>query len=168
MKKLLHFTLILGASACISCTLHPVSEFIAAARSGNVQALRAALANRSDPDERGGVNNWTVLMHAIHKNQPGSVHVLLEGGANPNAKAGKGVTPLIMAAGYGEARIVEDLLTHGADAKASDEAGFGPLDAAVGGSADIDRPTVGKCQDETVRVLLKHAPEIQLRDSNAV
>ncbi|MEO8027785.1 MAG: ankyrin repeat domain-containing protein, partial [Bryobacteraceae bacterium] len=106
-------------------------------------------------------------LHAIHKNQAVSVHLLLESGADPNATAGHGPTPLIMAAGYGYANIVEDLLAHGANAQLADNTGFGPLDAAVGGVADIDRFTVGNCQGATVKVLLAHAPHAKLRDATA-
>jgi hypothetical protein len=106
-------------------------------------------------------------MHAIHKNQAGAVHTLLEGGANPNARAGKNVTPLIMAAGYGYVDIVQDLLAYGADPKLKDQDGFTALDAAVSGTPDIDRFTVGKCQGATVRVILDKAPGLRSQDGTA-
>jgi len=156
------------AFALVSCTLHPVSDMTAAARSGDVEKLRWALAKGEDVNERSGVNNWPVLMHAVHKNQPASVHVLLEAGADPNTTFGKGTTALIMAAGYGYANIVEDLMAHGADASIRDREGFGPLDAAVGGLPDIDRFTVGKCQGATVKAILDRAPGVRLQGASAV
>ena len=49
------------------------ASFIGAVRSGDVVEVRRMLANGADPNEPEGVNDWTPLMHAIHKNQPGSV-----------------------------------------------------------------------------------------------
>ena len=46
------------------------------------------IATGADVNERGGVNDWTPLMHAVHKNQPAAVRVLIEAGADLNATAG--------------------------------------------------------------------------------
>src|SRR6058998_2152044 len=91
-------------------------------------------------------------MHAIHKGQKGSVQALVAAGADVNAKSGKGITALIMAAGYGYGDIVQLLLDKGADPYAETSDGDNALAAAVGGVPDIDKFTVGKCQTETVEV----------------
>jgi hypothetical protein len=70
-----------------------------------------------------------------------------------------------MAAGYGYAGIVRDLLEHGADPYAETPGGANALAAAVGGVPDIDWFTVGSCQTETVRALLEKAPDLKLRDN---
>ncbi|MBK5292551.1 MAG: ankyrin repeat domain-containing protein [Acidobacteriia bacterium] len=57
-----------------------------AARTGDVQAIRTLLQAGADPEEASGMNHWTPLMHAIHKNQRGSVVSLLDGGAKVNAR----------------------------------------------------------------------------------
>ena len=99
-------------------------------------------------NQRGGVNNWTPLQHAIHKNQPAAVRALLEAHADVS-------DALDMAAGYGYADIVKMLLDAGAEPTAS------TISAAVGGSTDIDRPTIATCQTETVKTLLAAEPSLK-------
>ena len=147
------------------CNRQPDDPVIGAARSGDTQTLKRLLAGGADPNRRWGVNNWTPLMHAIHKNQKASVEVLLAGGADMNARCGDGVTALMMTAGYGYADIVKVLLDHGADIHAETYGGDNALTMAVGGVPDIDKFTIGKCQTETVAVLLKKAPDLKIKDS---
>jgi Ankyrin repeats (3 copies) len=143
----------------------PVSPLISAARSGDVAAIRSLAGQGANLDEVGGVNNWTPLMHAIHKDQLGSVRALLEVGANVNLHAG-GTTALIMASGYGYADIVKELLKHGANPHAEARDGSTALDAAFGGSPDMDRNTVGQCQTETVKALLASDPGLGIKEDS--
>jgi ankyrin repeat protein len=99
-------------------------------------------------------------MHAIHKNRPAAVKELLNAGADVNYIGSNGGTALTMAAGYGYADIVQVLLAKGADPALHMNDGFTALDLAIMGVPDIDRFTVGKCQAETVRLLLDHSPEL--------
>jgi hypothetical protein len=145
----------------------PMPPIVGAARDGNVALLEQLLASGADPNVRAGVNDWTPLMHAIHKNQPGSVRVLLAHGARPDERGGAGVTALIMAAGYGQADSVRRLLDAGANPHLMAADGTGALDAAVGGVSDIDRFTVGHCQTETVRTLVAAAPDLRLKADSA-
>ena len=78
MKRLL--ATVLFAALLISCNLAPDNPLVGAARSGDTQAIAALLAGGADPNQRWGVNSWTPLMHAIHKDQKGSVEALLAGG----------------------------------------------------------------------------------------
>jgi ankyrin repeat protein len=145
-----------------------VSPLIAAARAGDVDQIKRLAAARVDLNEPGGVNHWTPLMHAIHKNQAGAVEALLDAGANVNLVSGN-TTALILAAGYGETDIVRLLLTHGANPQLAARPGVTALAAAVGGSRDIDNNTAGKCQTDTVRVLLERDPSLLIpADSEAV
>jgi hypothetical protein len=137
-----------------------------AARAGNVEEIKRLAKAGADIDGPSGVNNWTPLMHAIHKNQPGSVEALLDVGAKINAVSGK-TTALIMAAGYGETDIVQMLLKRGADARLAVRPGATALAAAVGGTRDIDNPTAGKCQTETVRALVEHDPGVLIPGDSA-
>jgi ankyrin repeat protein len=140
----------------------PLSPLIGAARSGDTGEIKQLAASGADLNAPGGVNNWTPLMHAIHKNRARAVEALLEAGADANVVSGR-TTALIMAAGYGQADIVQILLNHGA--KPSPDA----LSAAVGGSTDLDDYTVGKCQTDTVKVLLAKDATLALAgDSEAV
>jgi ankyrin repeat protein len=59
-----------------------------AARSGDTARIVELVRSGADVNERGGVNNWTALMHAVHKNQAGAVRALIEAGADVNATAG--------------------------------------------------------------------------------
>jgi ankyrin repeat protein len=117
-----------------------LSPIIGAAREGDTARITELAKAGADVNVRGGVNSWTPLLHAIHKNQIGSVRALLDAGADVNAPGGGGATPLVMAAGYGYTDIVKLLLGRGA--RNSGEA----LSAAVTGTSDIDRFTVGQCQ----------------------
>ena len=96
-------------------TSGPTSELVGAARSGSVEKIRSLVKEGADLNATAGVNGWTVLMHAVHKNQPQAVEELLAAGANPNAVIGRGTSALGMAAGYGQTDIVDALLKAGAD-----------------------------------------------------
>jgi ankyrin repeat protein len=145
-----------------------VSPLIAAARDGNVEKIKSLAAVRVDLDEPGGVNHWTPLMYAVHKNQAAAVQALLDAGARVNAVSGN-TTALIMAAGYGETDIVKILLDHGADPNLAVRPGATALAAAVGGSRDSDNYTAGKCQTDTVRMLLQRDSSLLIpADSEAV
>jgi len=159
------FVLAFAAFWLAGCNVQPDDALIGAARSGDTGTLNALLAGGADPNRRWGVNNWTPLMHAIHKNQRASVEALIAGGADINARCRDGVTALMMASGYGYADIVKVMLDHGADIHAETSGGDNALTMAVGGVPDIDKFTVGKCQTETVAALLRKAPDLKMKDS---
>ncbi len=137
-----------------------------AARAGHTETVAALLDAGANPNARDcGTNGWTPLLHAIHKNQTAVAKLLVERGADVNARGGScreklvehGLTALQYAAGYDNAELVRLLLARGAD----------PYDGnvlanAVGGAWDIDRPTADKCPTETVRALFEHAPHLSL------
>lgn len=162
-KLLLLLAGAIGLSGCMFwggvASMPPI---IGAARDGNVQQIRRLIEAGADPNVPAGVNHWTPLMHAVHKNQPGSVQALLSLGARPDDRGGSGTTALIMAAGYGYSNIVAMLLKAGADPHLTASNGEDALTAAVGGMSDIDRFTVGRCQTDTVRALLAAAPDLKL------
>lgn len=135
-----------------------------AARYGQPKAVAAMIQSGADPNARSGVNDWPVLMHAIHTHQPASVSALLAGRADVNGRSPNGETPLMMAAGYGYSEIVRILLAHGADARATLPNGENALDFAVKGVMDIDRFTWGTCQSEAAKLLRAHAPGLLPRD----
>jgi len=141
------------------------SALIWAARSGRPEAIDFLVKKGADPNARAGVNEWTVLLHAIHRNQAASVVALVRNGANVNGRMRSGETPLMMAAGYGYTEIVRTLLESGADVYAVMDNGRNALDLAASGVADIDRFTWGKCQQETIRVLRQWGPRLEAKDT---
>ncbi len=135
------------------------SRLVGAAREGRAAEIEPLVHAGADPNGTSGVNGWTVLMHAVHKNHPEAVRALLDSGADPNRHAPDQPTALMMAAGYGRNAIVRLLLQHGADPYQRYR-GETALDWAVGGSTDVDDFTLFQCQTNTVGVILSRAPEL--------
>ncbi len=96
----------------------PISPLIAAARLGDTGSIVALIKSGADVNQRGGVNNWTPLMHAVHKKQLASVQALIAAGADVNATAGaRGRdTALRLAEIEGYSDIAAMLRDHGARA----------------------------------------------------
>jgi hypothetical protein len=163
---------LLSAFVMACARQHEMPPLVRAAREGDVATIAALLKAGAAVDARAGVNGWTPLQHAIHKNQAAAVKALLAAGADANAGSrppssqhASGVTPLMMAAGYGQLEVVEALLAAGADPRASHgsvnalwaAAGFGAL-------ADItDGPPLGSCFPEVADALVAKAPDLRLR-----
>jgi len=142
-----------------------LTAVILAARAGSVPCVRTMLEHGADPDRPGGVNGWTPLMHAVHKNQRATAQALLDCGADVDARNPNGVTALIMAAGYGNTPMVELLLDRGADLHAQAADGATVFAAAVGGVPDIDNFTLGACQISTIQALKRRDPNLHLPDN---
>jgi Ankyrin repeats (3 copies) len=145
--------------------VRPYSHFTPladAARAGDVTTIRSLIAHGADPNEAAGQNNWSPLLHAIHTHQIGSVQALLDGGADINRLSGDGITPLMMAAGYGYTDIIQLLLRRGADPHIQGPDGVRALDLAAVGVPDIDRFTFFQCQDDAVRVLRATDPSMSI------
>jgi ankyrin repeat protein len=82
--------------------------------------------------------NWSVegrtpLMMAAYEGQTVRVRLMLERGADPNARDRDGDTALMFAAFKGHAAIVHLLLMHGADVDATAHNGWTALRAAKSG-----------------------------------
>jgi ankyrin repeat protein len=104
-----------------------------AARAGRTEAIAELVRAGADPDLRdSGPNGWTPLLHAVHKNQLGSVRALLAAGATVDGRGENGLTPLMLAAAQGQPEIVEELLAAGADPRLHGPLGWTPLEQAVG------------------------------------
>lgn len=149
--------LVLAAILFAACMVRPHTQFsdlCDAARAGDTAAVRQLVAKGADPNAPSADNQWTPMLHAIHKHQTASVGALIDAGADVNRAGPDGVTPLMMAAGYGYDDTVQLLLTRGAKPE-------GALDWALTGVTDIDRFTYFTCQDSTVRLLRSAAPSLQ-------
>lgn len=115
-----------------------MSEIHEAAKGGRVIRIRELLSK--DPslvhvvDQRG----WTPLHRAAWWGHRDVAEVLVEHGANPNARSDKGVTPLHIAAYKGRKSVVEYLLDHGADPSVRDNFGCTPPgEAARAGQEEV-------------------------------
>ncbi len=89
-----------------------------------VEMLLQMGANVQEKDAQG----WTALMkalfnHELNRGFPEVVSALIAAGAEVETGIGYGVRPLMLAAGYGEAGVIEVLLAAGADVHAKNEGG---------------------------------------------
>lgn len=149
-----------------------------AARSGDRDTIKQLLDAKADPNARDCNSwGWTPVINAMHKYNDDAARLLVERGADVNARAGgcneqkieDGLTPLMYAAKFDESEMVKFLLEHGADPRAEYK-GYNALSFAVAGGSlgklsDIDRAATHPCPVETVRLLLKAAPDLKLSRS---
>ena len=154
--------------AALNCAggSQPLTPIVDAARDGDADGIRKLVAAGANPNERAGINDWTVLMHAIHTNQLASVEALLDAGADPTRGAPNGMTPLMLASGYGQTAIVKRLLACGANPRLKDHRGETAMDYALAGTSDIDDFTLFKCQDSTVHALLAGGAPARAKDGS--
>jgi ankyrin repeat protein len=130
-------------------------DLIGAVRAGDVARSETLLATGADVNQPAGVNDWPPLMHAVHKKQLRTAEVLLKHGADVNRGGRGGMTPLMMAAGYGDTAMVELLLRHHADPQRVSQDGSTALDYALTGTSDIDDFTLFRCHDSVVALLAR-------------
>ncbi len=105
-------------------------EFIRAAKSGDVEKMKALLAADSELIRACDTDGSTALHCATWKGHQAVVSYLLSLGADVNVHNKNehwGTTPLHAAAHANQATIVQMLIDHGADVNASDMNGNTPL-----------------------------------------
>ena len=85
-----------------------------AARAGDVENLKRALAAGVKVDRQGG-RGWTALMHATDRGYPQLMGILLGAKADPDIRATDGMTALFIAVLHGRTEIIELLMEAGAD-----------------------------------------------------
>jgi len=131
---------------------HGMTPLASAARAGRLDAIELLLARGADPHRGCGVNGWTPLLHALHKNQEAAARRLLTTCAAPSAELDGA---LFMAAGYAQAGMVSALLAQGANPRKDFGDGANALSNAVAGAFDIDFSYRGcSVHTDTVRALL--------------
>src|SRR6056297_193507 len=82
------------------------TELMAAAGEGRLAAVRRLVEDGAAVDER-NANGGTALMYAVAADERETATFLLANGADANARARIGWTPLLVAAAKGRARMVE-------------------------------------------------------------
>jgi hypothetical protein len=131
---------LLAATVCASCGAFspsaedlrndPHGHLVWAARTGDVAAIRRLAASGIDLDASAVTPRifvfpdldhirWTALQHAVQKHQVDAVRVLLEWGAEPDARPAGNWTPLLIAAFDKDPTIARLLLDAGADVNLS-------------------------------------------------
>ena len=119
--------LLKGDADCNASNDEGASLLMLAAGAGQlamVEMLLMAGAKVDATDARG----WTALMKALfnyelNRGFPDIVSALISAGANIEHQVSYGTRPLMIAAGYGEASVVEVLLASGVDVGAMNEGG---------------------------------------------
>jgi ankyrin repeat protein len=123
---------------------HPGLDIEATSPAGETLLMMAAMRSQHAAMrtliERGAKVNragWTPLHYAASGGDIPAVKLLLDRGADLDARAPNGNTPLMMAAGFGFIDVADYLVSRGADAAAVNKSGRSAADLAV--SADRDR-----------------------------
>lgn len=120
-------TLLQNGADCNSSNDAGETALMLAAARGNlkmVTALIEAGADINKTDARG----WTALMKALYNHEldhgfPEIVSTLIDAGADIETRIVYGTRPLMLAAGYGQAAVIEVLLAAGVEVRAENEGG---------------------------------------------
>jgi len=138
----------------------PYQDLIEAIENGNLKAAQSALRNGADVNKMGYESpNRTPLMIAAEEGKENLVKLLVEYGADVNAKDHYGDTALMLAANAGHLNVVEFLVEHGANVNAV-AAGY----IYAGSTALIYASEKG--QVNVVKYLIKHGANINAKNKN--
>ena len=111
----------------------PARNIWQAATVGNIEAVKQHLAAGVDVDVKAeSSDEWTPLHYAAYSSQKEVAELLIDKGADVNAKDNKyGRTPLFFTSIYRQKEIAELLIAAGADVNAKTAGGGTPLNAAA-------------------------------------
>ena len=152
--------------AFLSGVVHSQVDFFEITGRGSVEDVRAAIRAGANVNAHGGILGWTPLMVAAAFNEnPKVVLVLLDAGAELEARNENDWTPLIVAAAMNaSAEVVRALLDADAELEARAEFSITPLmaAAAMNASAEVVRALLDadanvEARDELGRTPLMHA-----------
>ncbi len=130
-------------------------QLSAAIQHNDIHFIARQLASGLEVDYR--LNTETILTIAAREGRFGLVRMLVEKGADVNAKSSKGHNPMSYASRFGHLRIVQYLLNHGAEVNITNNNKWTPLlKAARGGHLEV------------VDYLLAHDADIGSRNSGGL
>jgi hypothetical protein len=141
----------------------PSQPLVSAAFKEDLQAARELLASGVDVNIRDEDTDSTALMQAVGNGNREMVRLLLDAGADVNAKNGSDQTPLMMTGENTTAEIVWSLISAGAKVNRKDEQGHTPLIMAALGSnpavieALVEADAKVNAKDEEGRTALTYA-----------
>lgn len=126
-----------------------------AARTGDLAKVRTLLKGNPSLVSSTAFDGWTPLDEAADNGYFKMAKLLVEAGADVNARAKGGRSALYLATMFDHQGIVKLLLVHGADANIKDDNGVTPLHlAAWHGYGDV------------ARLLMAHGANANARDKN--
>lgn len=131
MKQYLLLLLVVSIAACCRPT-RPAVDIWTAASSGEAGLLQQHVQAGSDLDQPHQLTGSTPLNMAISRGHVAGARVLIEGGANIEARNADGGTPIIVAAFFGHEPIVRMLIHAGANVDATNNMGFTALQIVDG------------------------------------
>ena len=102
-------------------------DLIDAATKGDLRAVSELLAKGAVVDLKEGKYGRTALMRAVGNNHLNIVKILIEKGADVNARDHDGDTSLTIASSDGHVEVVKELLENGADVNARNSSGESSL-----------------------------------------
>jgi ankyrin repeat protein len=131
-----------------------------AALSGDIKGAKQAIIDGASVDRRNyslsEKGSWTILMRVIYgRGDSEMVRILIEGGADVNAKSNKGATPLTLAAEKGHVNTARLLLSHGANINEKNDFG----NTALMYAAEFGHP-------ELVKVFLNSRADVTPKDAS--
>jgi ankyrin repeat protein len=133
---------------------------ISASQKGDLKALRAAIRNGADvnerfSDEKGG---FTSLLHLLaYQGRADVLKILLEANANPDRKDSHGETPIKSAILGGHLELVRLLLEFGASVNDCDEDGDTPLHIALFNNKIV-----------IARLLFSHGGDVDIQNKRGI
>jgi ankyrin repeat protein len=156
MKKLAVIILALAITAMVGTIVHSQSatdDLFAAIEKNDIQKIRYLIPMGADVNARDPYASMSPLMMAAYDGYTEIARLLIEKGAEVNAKGGidMDMTPLIYAASQDQVDMVKLLLEKGATVNAKTRYGWTPLFFAVSrGRVDIAKLLIDKGADANV------------------
>jgi hypothetical protein len=107
--------------------LTPDQRLLRAARRGEVSEIKKQLQQGANPNVKDNITKASALVECVMTNRTEGAKLLIQHGADVNAKNRRGASALMHAAGRGNVQIVKMLLNHHADVSAHTKHGDSAL-----------------------------------------